>query len=400
MIHNFSTTIISNSSNLQLISKPSIYALIMLNLKDMRNIITIIVFLLTSCFIYGQYYTPSQLDNINSNTTAIEGDLYLDTINDNYYIGLTNGELGKIFPYGTTITNTSDVCNLLKPSVNENSYKMAINETRDISLFGYNFSDSVTVTIPGVTINNFNLTSATEFSIGLTAPAAPDTFDIIVSNACGNDTAKDALIVLTTTWLDLRNGGDAFTFGTGAGNDIRYRAGMNLVRNANGMYFTGQNPWNSWVKFESEQFTRGSGTTVEWIFRFDGAFMVGISPLTNDEGSGSQFVEGSVMSYFNNANNFWGLYGSSPTNGTTWNQPNGTGITNGGIFKLKIENDGSLGQTITLYELPNGNQANWNDESTIVTSIVSTNSNLQSPLVPFIIPRNSANNYFIALRVL
>lgn len=40
--------------------------------------------------IMGQYYTPAQISTIDANRTAAEGDLYLDTVNDVYRIGLTN----------------------------------------------------------------------------------------------------------------------------------------------------------------------------------------------------------------------------------------------------------------------------------------------------------------------
>jgi hypothetical protein len=45
---------------------------------------------------YSQYYTPAQIAITNTNKSAYEGDLYLDTIAGNYYIGLTNGELSQI----------------------------------------------------------------------------------------------------------------------------------------------------------------------------------------------------------------------------------------------------------------------------------------------------------------
>jgi hypothetical protein len=45
---------------------------------------------------YSQYYTPAQIAITNTNKSAYEGDLYLDTIAGNYYIGLTNGGLSQI----------------------------------------------------------------------------------------------------------------------------------------------------------------------------------------------------------------------------------------------------------------------------------------------------------------
>ena len=44
----------------------------------------------------SQYYTPSQIATIHSSKAANEGDFYLDTINKNYFVGLTTGRLAKI----------------------------------------------------------------------------------------------------------------------------------------------------------------------------------------------------------------------------------------------------------------------------------------------------------------
>ncbi len=57
----------------------------------MRNLIIILI---SICSIgYAQFYTPAQITTINTSRTANEGDLYLDTINEDYYIGLTHGKL-------------------------------------------------------------------------------------------------------------------------------------------------------------------------------------------------------------------------------------------------------------------------------------------------------------------
>ncbi len=44
----------------------------------------------------AQYFTDTQITIINNNKTASEGDLYLDTINDIQYIGITTGELKAV----------------------------------------------------------------------------------------------------------------------------------------------------------------------------------------------------------------------------------------------------------------------------------------------------------------
>ncbi len=44
----------------------------------------------------SQYYTPAQIITVTSTNAAYEGDMYLDTISGDYYIGLTHGVLAKI----------------------------------------------------------------------------------------------------------------------------------------------------------------------------------------------------------------------------------------------------------------------------------------------------------------
>ena len=55
--------------------------------------------LLISClcnYNFSQFYTPAELTLIHSQKTAAEGDMYLDTLYKNYFIGLTTGELTKV----------------------------------------------------------------------------------------------------------------------------------------------------------------------------------------------------------------------------------------------------------------------------------------------------------------
>ena len=62
----------------------------------MRTILFIIIFILGISISYSQYYDTSAMNTIHLNRTASEGDMYLDTINEVYRIGLTNGELGYL----------------------------------------------------------------------------------------------------------------------------------------------------------------------------------------------------------------------------------------------------------------------------------------------------------------
>ncbi|MEN8810099.1 MAG: hypothetical protein ABF272_01755, partial [Flavobacteriales bacterium] len=60
---------------------------------------------------FSQYYSTTAINLIDSLRLGKEGDLYLDTLNENYKIGLSNGKLGSLSDKqdidSITITNDS-----------------------------------------------------------------------------------------------------------------------------------------------------------------------------------------------------------------------------------------------------------------------------------------------------
>ncbi len=55
-----------------------------------------LLFLLSVSEGYAQFYTSSEIEQINLNKTANEGDFYLDTVNNRYYVGLTHGIVTEV----------------------------------------------------------------------------------------------------------------------------------------------------------------------------------------------------------------------------------------------------------------------------------------------------------------
>lgn len=68
--------------------------------------ILIIFFLIYSLIGVSQYYTSAQINTINNSKTAAEGDMYLDTVNNTYYIGLTSGSLAELNDNTTELIQT------------------------------------------------------------------------------------------------------------------------------------------------------------------------------------------------------------------------------------------------------------------------------------------------------
>lgn len=72
------------------------------------------LFAIITFALQSQYYTPAQIITVTSTNAAYEGDMYLDTVNDDYYIGLTNGILAKI---GDTLDEKIDTIYQIGDSV-------------------------------------------------------------------------------------------------------------------------------------------------------------------------------------------------------------------------------------------------------------------------------------------
>lgn len=266
--------------------------------------------------------------------------------------------------------------------------------TKTVTVKGSYFTQTTTVAVPGLTIGTVTIISDNELTVEVTSGTTDAFFNVEVSNHSGTTIATNGIQVELSTWVDLRAGGDTFTSGNGAGNDIRFRSGMAMSRDATGMSFTGSTPWSSWVKFESLGWTRGDGITLQWIFSQPSSnMMIGIGSTATNETNTAQYQQAEVEAYFSSATNFWGLYG------TAGNQ--GDGVTIGaGTFKLKFENDGGVGQTFTMYQLPSANPSDWDDESNPIKTITiggSLNPN-EASIMPFIIPQNGGTQRFIAIK--
>jgi len=282
--------------------------------------------------------------------------------------------------------------------------------TNLITISGQNFTPSTTMSIPNFdgTINNLNVISPTTMELNITT-GDMGLFDFIASNSSALNTqwsgnGVDLLEVLApNNWVDLRLGGDSFSAGNAAGNDIRYKSGMTLSRDADGMYFTGIDIWYSWVKFESLGWTRGENKTLEWIFtNTDNKMMIGIGSTETDENA-IQYTQMEIVAYFNNPTNFYGFYGSDGTVGTRVTQADSasTGSCTSNVFKIKFLDDGSTGKQFTLYCLPSSAEVDWDDETTPIKDMIiqSTIKPSQINIMPFIIPTDGGTQRFIAIRI-
>lgn len=254
-----------------------------------------------------------------------------------------------------------------------------------------------------ITGNNFDLDFSSDFQIidGQFEPSQINYFEIHV---CGYQEITveihNVAIPLVADWKDLRAGGDAFSTGTAAGNDIRFRTGMSVIRDATGMSFSGSNPWSSWVKFESLAWQRGQNKAVQWIMTApNSAMMIGITSNATNETNTAQYAQSEINAYFTNANNLWGLYGNNGTVGAAASQNFTTSLPSAAAYKIVFTSDGDAGGTFALYSLPSAAPADWDDISTlIVEQTININPNEQT-IMPGIIPSAGGTHRFIAVSV-
>lgn len=276
------------------------------------------------------------------------------------------------------------------------------NSTQDIIIKGSYFTTGgANLTINSYTVNSFTVVDDNTIEANITSNSTDGFYDLTVSNVTGSTTVTNGIETKLSTWVDLRFGGDTFTDGNAAGNDIRYRTGMSMVRDVTGMSFIGSTPWSSWVKFESLGWTRGSNKTMQWIFSQPSSnIMIGIGSDATNETNTAQYQQAETEAYFNSATSFWGLYGNNGNVGTAGNQGNSTTIGTG-TFKIKFTNDGGVGGVFTLYQLPSANLGDWDNESTVLRTftIGGTLNPDETNIMPFIIPQNGGTQRFIALKI-
>ena len=70
-----------------------------------KLLISLVMIFLMPLSVLGQYYTEAQLQGIIDSRTGSEGDLYMDTVNNRYYIGTTNGSLLQVNSDSTYISD-------------------------------------------------------------------------------------------------------------------------------------------------------------------------------------------------------------------------------------------------------------------------------------------------------
>lgn len=204
------------------------------------------------------------------------------------------------------------------------------------------------------------------------------------------------VVDLASGIIDLRTGGTEFS-----NSAIEMREDMSFTRTSRGIYFTGFDIWNSWVRFVGDNdlwiWDRSVKRTLSWIFTNTSATMMGIGSREIDPTSQNQWSQAEIMGYFSSGSRFTGFYGNDGTLGSAVNFRTTASVNSGTVKKLVLENNGEPGSSYTLYELPSGNIEDWIDTSKILRSgtmpeIMSADA---EQIMPFVIPRDGQQTFFL-----
>ena len=334
---------------------------------------------------------------IASNVTSINGEAFSG---DRNALLLA---LDALFNVGGDSETEGAASGLPKPHILKiSTSRISLGKSATIEIEGSFLTPTTTVTIVEQTIVSMAFVDSHKIIVEVTSGENEGLFDMKINN--GKETVLvDQIEVKLSVWEDLRLNGKSLTHGNQAGRDVRYRSGMTLHRDANGMYFTGVNPWSSWVKFEFLQWQRDNGKTMQWIIT--GAtsnMMIGIGSTATNEGSSSQYTQAEVVVYFPNSTYMYGFYGNTGSVGSTGNQSSLINdLSSSHVYKLKFENDGGKEAQFTLYRLPSAAKSDWDDENTVLGTVAigGTLNPDEQNIMPFIVPQNGGAQRFIALKV-
>ncbi len=161
-----------------------------------------------------------------------------------------------------TSTFPDPFISLIKPT------KMNLGKSDEIIIFGSYFTLDTTVAIGGAVIDSITFVSDNEIRLNVTAGNNEGFFNLTINN--GREViVNNAIEIKKSLWIDLRENGEVLTTGNQIDRDVRVRNGMGINRNAQGMYFTGNRPWSSWVKWEKYRFERNSNiSSVFFLINF------------------------------------------------------------------------------------------------------------------------------------
>ncbi len=280
--------------------------------------------------------------------------------------------------------------------------KIVINTLTEIVLEGSYFTEDIKITTPSATISNIKFLSDNKVTFDILCDRITDlNFEIDNGRSILSPVTVQAI---EANWLDLRD--NELSFGVaGSNSNIEYKFGMGYVRQDEGIYFTGLNPWSSWIGVKALSFDRASratssdrdsGATIEIITgSLNDTFMLGVGSELTNVNSSAQYYEGELLFYLSGAR-FSGFYGRTTNQGYSINLPTYPS------YKFKLSGGVQKGSQWFIYGINSNSIESWDDESNLLGSgTIRENFAFNGDrLYPMFIPRSSSSNLYIAARVI
>ena len=270
--------------------------------------------------------------------------------------------------------------------------------SRTITLIGSFFTPDMSVECAGLSTVETEFVNSHLVALSVTATNTIAKYSIQIDN--GRKTVVDSAIEVFNfedSIVDLRSSGTDFP-----ASAIEMRSGMSFVRTESGIYFTGSDPWSSWVRFvgPDRAWTWGRETkkTISWIFKNSDSFMIGIGSFASNPTNSGQYYQAEILGYFSSDTSFSGFYGNNGSPGTgSRSSGSYTFGSSSLVKKLVLENNGEPGSTYKIYVLPSEERSDWGDTSNLVASgaINNTMTANEQTIMPFAIPRNGRSTVFL-----
>ena len=295
-----------------------------------------------------------------------------------------------------TAPNNSDCVCFPAPFVSiVSSPKILTASEQEISIFGSYFTPNTTVELEAGTVLSVEFVSSSLLKANITAGNTPGFYDLIINN--GSQTVEEDFIQFFDTpegLVDLRSSGTSFSPAA-----IEMRSGMSFTRTAEGMYFSGSNPWSSWARFVGDDdrwvWSRSQKKSLSWISVNSDTIMQGIGSRQNDETNNTQYLQAERVAYLTR-NNLSSLFGNTGNPGSGTSQGLSIVKSPTDIIKTTLTNNGEVGGKYRAYRLPGAAIPDWFDTSDLLGEVDLNDFGADAPeIMPFVIPRSGTTSIFL-----
>jgi len=217
--------------------------------------------------------------------------------------------------------------------------------------------------------------------------------DLTIENEGGEITFIDSINIYDAGWFDFRLGGNIFSIGEDASSDVEHSSGVTITRTSEGLTFVNPIDWTNTIKFNVLSFNRGDDATIEFIFTYDGSFLLGVGSDAMDPNDSLQYKQVESGLDFNS-----GIRGNNGTLGVLASISYPITVSINTWYKLKITKDGGENSTFEVFSLINGDEANWDDESNSVYSVISSLTPDELNLFPIMLTSQHRTSTIKAIR--